>query len=139
MAARISAVAPDFEWVAPDGSTRRLSGLRGKTVVINFWATWCVPCRAEMPTIERVAKSDPDLVVLAVDLDEDGGVVRAFLDELRLERLEPLLDVGLATSRRYNLASVPSTYFVAPDGTVRHIEIGEMDEQEIRRGIAKAR
>jgi hypothetical protein len=67
--------------------------------------------------------------------------------ETRLLRLKDLLwraarvlvDVGLATSRRYNLASVPSTYFVGPDGTVRHIEIGEMDEEEIRRGIAKAR
>ncbi len=138
-AARISAPAPDFEWVAPDGSKRSLGGLRGRPVVINFWATWCLPCRNEMPLLERTAAARPEVTFLAVDLDEDGEQVRAFFDELGLTKLEPLLDVGSQTARRYGLASVPSTFFVGPDGTIRHIEIGEMDEARLARGLEKAR
>ena len=56
MAGRIGAQAPDFEWNAPDGSTRTLASLRGKVVVMNFWATWCKPCRTEMPALNSVAR-----------------------------------------------------------------------------------
>ncbi|MGH2796382.1 MAG: TlpA family protein disulfide reductase [Thermoleophilaceae bacterium] len=139
-AGRIGSPAPNFSWVDPEGRRHRLSDLVGNVVVLNFWATWCVPCREEMPALERVARDEPDVVILAVDLDEDGATVRSFFTELGLEELRPLLDVGLQTTRRYGVATLPTTFFVGTDGIIRHIEIGgPMTEETILRGIAKAR
>ncbi len=138
-AARIGGVAPDFEWNAPDGKTRKLSDLRGTTVVINFWATWCVPCRAEMPALQRVAASS-DAVVLAVDLREDGAKVRSFMDSLGLDQLMPILDLDGEVARRYGVIALPETFFIDTTGVVRHIERGQMlDEDTIRRGLDRAR
>ena len=138
-APRISGVAPDFEWNAPDGKTMRLSDLRGKVVVLNFWATWCEPCRTEMPAMQRIARSS-DAVFLAVDLMEDGAKVRSFMDSLGLDRLTPLLDLDGAATRRYQVLELPQTFFIDPKGVIRHIEHGGvMDDAAIERGIAKAR
>ena len=138
-AGRIDAAAPDFEWIAPDGKRVSLASLRPKAVVVNFWATWCEPCRKEMPLLDRTAASEAGIVFLAVDLDEDGDRIRTFFDEIGVQRLEPLLDVDLATSRRYGLASVPSTFFIDGSGTIRHVQIGEMDEAKLRRGLERIR
>ena len=138
-AGRINAPAPDFEWVAPDGKRVSLSSLRPKPVVVNFWATWCEPCRKEMPLLDQAAAAHPEMAFLAVDLDEDGDKIRSFFDEMGLKKLEPLLDVGLATSKRYGLASVPSTFFVDGGGTIRHMRIGEMDGEKLQRGLERIR
>ncbi len=138
-APRIGAVAPDFEWNAADGKTQRLSDLRGGIVVINFWATWCVPCRAEMPALQRVAASS-GATVLAVDLREDGAKVRSFLDSLGLDRLMPLLDLDGEVARRYDVIALPETFFIDASGVVRHIERGQMlDDDTIWKGIMRAR
>lgn len=138
-APRISGIAPDFEWNAPDGTTKKLSDYRGKTVVLNFWATWCQPCREEMPAMQRVAGAS-DAVFLAVDLMEDGARVRAFMDSLGLDRLTPVLDTDGAVTRAYSVLELPQTFFVDPHGVIRHIEHGQvMDDDAVRRGIAKAR
>ena len=138
-APRISGLAPDFEWNAPDGTTKKLSDYRGRTVVVNFWATWCQPCREEMPAMQRVA-GDSDAVFLAVDLMEDGARVRAFMDSLGLDRLTPLLDTDGAVTRAYSVLELPQTFFVDPQGVIQHIEHGQvMDDDAVRRGIAKAR
>jgi len=138
-APRIGAVAPDFEWNAPDGTTRKLSDLRGKIVVINFWATWCAPCRQEMPALQRVAGST-DAVFLAVDLLEDGTRVRGFMDSLALDRLTPLLDLDGAVTRKYSVLELPQTFFIDAQGVIRHIEHGAiLDDAAVKRGIDKAR
>lgn len=138
-APRIGSVAPDFEWNAPDGKTKKLSDLRGKVVVINFWATWCQPCREEMPALQRVAGST-DAVFLAVDLLEDGSKVRNFMDALGLDRLQPLLDLDGAVTRRYAVLELPQTFFLDARGVIRHIEHGGvLDDNAVRRGIDKAR
>lgn len=86
------------------------------------------------------------MAFLAIDLEqrhlgpaEDGATVRAFFDEFGLEHIEPLLDVGLVTSRRYALASLPVTFFVDRTGIIRHLEIGEMDADDLERALAKIR
>jgi thiol-disulfide isomerase/thioredoxin len=135
---RVGAAAPDFEWIAPDGKRLSLGGL-GRPAVVNFWATWCVPCRKEMPLLDSTATAHPEVSFLAIDLDEDGTKVRAFFDEVGIARLDPLLDVGLAVSRRYGLASAPSTFFVDAKGTIRHVQIGEMDQDKIQRGLDRIR
>ena len=138
-APRISATAPDFEWNAPDGNTTKLSDLRGKIVVVTFWATWCQPCRQEMPAMQRVARS-ADATFLAVDLLEDGAKVRSFMDSLALDRLLPLLDTDGVVTRRYAVLELPQTFFIDKQGTIRHIEHGAvLDDAAVRRGIDKAR
>jgi thiol-disulfide isomerase/thioredoxin len=138
-AGRIGAPAPDFEWIGPDGRTLRLSSYRGKVVVVNFWATWCPPCREELPALQRVAASEPDVVVLEVDLMEPGDKARSFLESLGLDRLQPVLDSDGATTRRYGVLILPSTFFVDAGGVIRHLELREVTEDLIRAGIRKAR
>jgi cytochrome c biogenesis protein CcmG/thiol:disulfide interchange protein DsbE len=138
-AGRIGALAPDFEWTGEDGRTLRLSSYRGKVVVVNFWATWCPPCREELPALQRVAASEPDVIVLEVDLMEPGDKARSFLDSLGLDRLQPVLDSDGATTRRFGVLSLPSTFFVDKDGVIRHLELTAVSEAQIRNGIRKAR
>jgi cytochrome c biogenesis protein CcmG, thiol:disulfide interchange protein DsbE len=136
-AARVGSPAPDFEWVRPDGTRASLASLRGRGVVINFWATWCEPCKKEMPLMDRTAAEHPAVAWLAVDLDEDGERIRAFFDRAGVTRLEPLLDVDLTTTQRYVVLSVPSTFFVDSGGTIRHVKIGEMSEADLRAGLER--
>ena len=138
-APRISGIAPDFEWNAPDGTTKKLSDLRGKPVVITFWATWCEPCRQEMPAMQRVARGT-DAQFLAVDLLEDGARVRGFFDSLALDRFTPLLDVNGEVTRKYSVLELPQTFFIDAQGVIRHIEHGAiLDDAAVKRGIDKAR
>ncbi len=128
----IGSPAPDFALPLLNGQTFRLSDQRGKWVVINFWATWCPPCRAEMPVLaalhdspSEAARALGDVVVIAVNRDESAAAVQAFLDELSLS-LPAALDAGGRVSNRYGIISLPSTYFVDPEGVVRHRHIGEL-------------
>ncbi|HEV2249626.1 MAG TPA: TlpA disulfide reductase family protein [Candidatus Limnocylindria bacterium] len=127
-AGRVGAKAPDFVWVQPSGESMRLSALRGRPVVLNFWATWCKPCVAEMPRLEQAARDNPGIAFYEIDLDEDGAKVRGFFDSLELTHLIPLIDVGSAVARAYGLGQgVPTTFFIDADGIVRATHLGEMD------------
>lgn len=138
-AGRIGAPAPDFGWTTPEGDTRRLSDLRGHPVVMNFWATWCVPCREEMPALDRVAAAHPEATFLELDLQEDGPTVRGFFDQFGLRRLVPLLDRDGALARRYAVAALPTTFFVDAGGTIRHLAIGgPMSVDQVEAGLTKA-
>jgi len=138
-AGRIDAAAPDFEWIAPDGKRVSLGSLRPKGVVVNFWATWCEPCKKEMPLLDQAAAANEGIVFLAVDLDETGEKIRSFFDQMGLVRLEPLLDVDLVTTHRYGVLSLPSTFFVDRSGTIRHMQFGEMDQEQLQRGLDRIR
>jgi thiol-disulfide isomerase/thioredoxin len=134
---RVGGQAPDFLWVKPSGETTRLSALRGTPVVLNFWATWCKPCLAEMPRLEAAARANPEIRFLEIDLDEDSAKVRGFFDSLELTHLEPLIDVGSVVARKYELGSgVPDTFFIGRDGIVKAAVLGEMDDAKIATGIA---
>ncbi len=135
--ARVGGQAPDFVWITPSGETKRLSALRGTPVVLNFWATWCKPCVAEMPRLEAAARANPDVRFFEIDLDEDGAKVRGFFDSLGITHLEPLIDVGSVVARKYELGSgVPDTFFIGRDGIVKAVVLGEMDDAKIATGIA---
>ncbi len=134
---RVGSPAPDFLWVKPSGETTRLSALKGTPVVLNFWATWCKPCVAEMPRLEAAARANPDIRFFEIDLDEDSAKVRGFFDSLGIVHLEPLIDVGTIVARKYELGSgVPDTFFIGRDGIVKVAVLGEMDEAKIATGIA---
>ncbi len=132
----VGRLAPDFRWVEPDGSTRTIGSLRGTPLVLNFWATWCVPCRSELPAMERVAAERREVAFLAIDLDEDGGKVRDFFDSLGIVTLRPLIDVNSTQAKRYAVVGVPTTVFVGPDGVIRQITINAMTEDTLRAGLA---
>ena len=136
-AGRVGAKAPDFVWVQPSGETTRLSARRGTPVVLNFWATWCRPCLAEMPRLEQAARDNPGIAFYEIDLDEDGAKVRGFFDSLEITHLIPLIDVGSAVARAYGLGQgVPTTFFIDADGIVRATTVGEMDALTIAKGLS---
>ena len=125
--------APDFTLTSLDGKKVRLSDLRGKIVLINFWATWCAPCRLEMPLIqERAERYSSQLAVLGVNFDEPQDQVQSFVDELGL-RFDVLLDPGAQVQDLYQVRGYPTSLFVDEAGIVRFIHIGFLSEEQMDR------
>ncbi|MEM9554985.1 MAG: redoxin domain-containing protein [Acidobacteriota bacterium] len=115
-------VAPGFELTALDGSSVRLDDLRGRTVVLNFWAEWCPPCRTEIPSFSRFARNNPEIAVLGLAVD-------GTLEELRVSRRElgidyPVLRADDATVAAYGVSSLPTTVIVDPEGRIRTAHAG---------------
>ena len=131
------AIAPDFGLFNLQSEEVTLSELRGRPVLINFWATWCAPCRIEMPAIQdRFERYEDDgFLVLAVDFDEPAGTVEAFRDELGLT-FELLLDPGAEIQQLYRNRSYPSSFFVDPDGVIQIQHIGVMTEGQLDENLA---
>jgi len=122
-------LAPDFTLPSLDGQTVRLSDLRGKAVLLNFWATWCAPCRLEMPTIDKAYQEykSRGLEILAVSLDAgSNSVVKNFMQELKLD-FPVLLDPNMEVLRLYRQFSIPATFLIDKQGIVRHRELGYRD------------
>ena len=118
--------APDFEYTLPDGSTHRLSDLRGKKVLLNFWATWCVPCRTEMPDLQQALGKYSDVAVLGVNKAQDVEQLGPFASELKVGF--PLIanpDGDIAA--RYAAQLLPTSYFINSDGTIALRKTGVMD------------
>jgi len=109
--------APDFELETLDGTTIRLSDLRGKNVILNFWATWCGFCVTEMPDLQKLqeAYKDDDLLILAVNVGETKETVEKFVKENNLE-LTVVLDKDMGVSNTYGVRSFPTTIAVNKKG-----------------------
>lgn len=123
-AARVGAIAPDFTLPAlDDGRPVRLADLRGRAVVINFWATWCPPCRVEMPALQQVQRAMPDVVVLGVNQQESADTVARFMREEGLD-FPIVLDTAGEVNRLYRVRALPTTYFVDAGGVIRDIVYG---------------
>lgn len=123
--------APDFTMAGLDGREVTLSGLRGKVVVLSFWATWCAPCLVELPILERVSRrlEDRGVVVLAANLGEDPSDVRAFVEQKDVH-LPVLLDDGVV-AERYWIDSVPALVVIDGDGIIRARELGVASETHL--------
>jgi thiol-disulfide isomerase/thioredoxin len=110
-----------------DGKAHDLASLKGKVVLINFWATWCPPCRREMPSMERLqqALAGEPFVVLAVDVGEDADTIEAFTSQLDTVPTFPiLLDTRSRAMQAWKVAGLPTTYLVDKQGRIVASAIG---------------
>lgn len=117
------APAPTFALADLDGKTWNLADLRGKKVVLNFWSTWCQPCKLEHPLLLRAQKLWPDVQFLGVIYADDAAKIGAYLD--REGKAYPhLVDPGGRVAIDYGVAGVPETFFIGEDGQVLHKQSG---------------
>jgi peroxiredoxin len=115
-----NSVAPaDFTLPLLSGAQQKLSDLKGKVVILNFWATWCPPCRAEMPSMEALYSSGKvaDLAILAVDLQEKAADVQSFLTKQGFT-FPVAIDASGSVARRYGASSIPTTYLIDKSGQI---------------------
>ena len=135
----IGKLAPDFELANLDGQSISLSAFRGKPVLLNFWASWCGPCRLEMPFIQQIYEewSDKGLVVLTVNLQEDPDRVKEFVESLDLS-FPVLLATNQEVPLAYNIRGIPATFFIDKNGIIQDIKIGAFSSgAEIERRLGK--
>ncbi|HLX80548.1 MAG TPA: TlpA disulfide reductase family protein [Burkholderiales bacterium] len=121
-----------------EGRAYRLEDYRGKVVLVNFWATWCEPCREEMPSMNRLRASlaGRPFEVLAVNLAESESRIRRFIEQLPLE-FPVLMDRDGAAAKSWRARLLPISFLVGPDGRIRYSAVGGMDwaQDEARRAV----
>lgn len=117
--------APDFEIKTLTGETVKLSQFKGKKVMLNFWATWCPPCKEEIPEMEQFYRENKDdIVILAVNVDPQYDVQR-FANEMGMT-IPILLDEDDSVNKRYQILTIPTTYFIDAKGIIRNKFLGVM-------------
>ncbi|RFU69281.1 TlpA family protein disulfide reductase [Peribacillus saganii] len=134
--------APDFELTLLDGETVKLSDYKGKTVILNFWATWCPPCKAEMPHMQNFYKKNinRDVTILAVNLtNQDKGekVIENFVKDYRLTFPIPLDENG-EVGQMYQAITIPTSYIINKDGVITKKVVGPMDEETMTKLVNDA-
>lgn len=133
--------APDFTLSTLDGGTAKLSDFRGKNVMVNFWATWCPPCRAEMPHMQNVydKQKDNDFAIVAVNMtgtEDRPDDVQPFIDELEIT-FPILMDEELHVTDTYEVIAYPTSYFIDKNGTIHYKVFGAVNEDFIKKQIAQ--
>ena len=120
-------LAPDFELKSLSGETVNLSDLQGHAVLVNLWATWCPPCREEMPTLEKMYNEykQQGFVVLGVNMtkQDDAQAVKPFVEKYRLT-FPILLDEAGTAGNAYQMKSLPSSFFIDRQGIITEVVIG---------------
>jgi peroxiredoxin len=127
-----SSMAPDFTLRSMDGPNLRLNEQRGRVVMVNFWATWCGPCRQEMPHLNKLHDKyrDAGFVLLGVNIDDNARAAIDLANKLGL-RFPVLLDTDKTVSRLYDLGSMPATVLIDREGRVRHLHRGYREGYEL--------
>jgi len=122
---RVGKPAQDFALKSLDGKNIRLSELRGEVVLVNFWATWCGPCREEMPLLNQVYQSyhAVGLEMLGVNIDDDANSASNMAKTLGV-KFPVLFDASKSVSRQYEVSTMPMTLLIGRDGTVRYVHQG---------------
>ena len=134
---KIGAKAPNFSLKTLDGKQVELSDYKGKKVMLNFWATWCPPCKKEMPDMEKYTQqAGDDVVVLAVNIDPENDV-QSFVDDNGITFTIPLDSQSAKNpvNERYKILSIPTTYFIDKEGIIRNKVISAMTLKDMERNI----
>ena len=130
-APQVNAPAPDFEIENLRGEKKHLSDYQGKVVVLNFWATWCGPCKDEMPFFQEIyEKYASEIAVLAVNNQETVDKVSPFVEELGLT-YEILMDNDGSVATQYQVIGFPTTYFIDPNGIIKFLHVGVLTEEQL--------
>lgn len=129
-------LAPDFQLTTLDGKQVKLSDYKGKKVILNFWATWCPPCRAEVPDLEKFYSSykDKDMVIIGVDLtkaEKGKSVIRNFVKSYGITYLVPL-DIENLVSGVYQVSVIPTSYVIDSRGIISEKVVGPMDFETMK-------
>lgn len=129
--------APDIELQNIAGETVRLSDLKGKVVVVNFWATWCSPCVYEMPMFQEMYEEySSDLEILAVNNQESEDEVLPFIEKMGLT-YEILYDLDARVALEYQVLGFPTTFFVDREGLIQALHVGVMNEDQFHKYMEK--
>jgi len=130
--------APNFSLPVLGGGTMKLSDLQGKPVVLNFWASWCEPCKAEMPDLVKQYELNKDkgVVFVGVDIGEGQVVVQQFAERMKMT-FPILLDESREITKLYNIGPIPTTFFIDKDGEVVVKKEGQMNEAFIADSLTK--
>jgi thiol-disulfide isomerase/thioredoxin len=122
---------PDFEFVSLSGESMHLDELKGRPILVNFWATWCAPCKLEMPAIQAYATQYADeLVVLPINADDDPAAIQKFVDDLGLT-MPVYVDKGGKVENLFHILGLPTTYFIDQDGNLKIQHVGVMTEAQL--------
>jgi len=137
----VGAPAPELDAEMLDGTPVTLSGLRGRPVWLNFWATWCAPCKAEMPELVSVGKEAKasGIRLIAVDVGESRGTVQSFLETAGYAELPAAIDRDGRTNASYRVYGLPTHVFIDSTGIVRRAEVGPMSATEMRDAVRSLR
>jgi len=128
--------ATDFKLKDLNGNELSLSDLRGKKVFLNFWATWCPPCKAEMPEIEKLYQEtkNSDLVILTVDIGEPLSDVKTFIDQNNYN-FKVLLDSNQKVAAQYGISAIPTSFFIDKEGNIISKHTGPMNTDQMKEYI----
>ena len=131
--------APEFLLPRLDGGDLRLSDYRGQPVVLNFWATWCAPCRKEIPQLVAAHEqfAEQGLAVVAVNLQEGGSIVQRFADDFGMD-FPIAIDTSGAVADDYRLLGLPTTYFIDREGVIRSVFFGPFVREEQGTSVQEA-
>ncbi len=134
MAAEVNEKAPDFSLKTLEGKEVKLSDFKGKKVMINFWATWCPPCKAEMPAMQQLYnQANGYFDILAINIDPQNDV-KGFVSENRLT-FPILLDESGKTNQGYSIISIPTTFLINEKGIIEKKHIGAMTFEQMEEFI----
>ncbi len=127
-----SGMAPGFTLTGFDGRTVTLSQLRGKVVIVNFWASWCPPCREEAAYLEQTWRKykDRDVIFIGVDYADTEKEARAYIQEFDITYLNGP-DLGTRISQAYNIQGVPETFYISKSGKLRGLHVGPLKSPEL--------
>ena len=134
---KLSAKAPDFALhdLFDESITRTLSDYAGQPIILNFWASWCVPCRTEMPALQSVYDTlqNEGLMVLGINqlYVDELEAAQDFVAELQLSFPNVRDEDGTVSEQQYQIIGLPTTYFISPNGDIEHIQIGQMSDTQI--------
>jgi peroxiredoxin len=127
-ATKVGDRAPDFSLPALAGGTVKLSSLRGSVVVLDFWASWCAPCKKELPALEKLAQkwgaAKQPVIVIAVGIDKDRAKAEKQVETMKLSSVKVLWDPDGKVPAAYDIPTMPSSFVISPTGLVKAVHAG---------------